>query len=30
MVYRGSDKQIQWIRSDSVPEELWLEVRDIV
>ena len=26
----GSDKQIQGIRSDRVPEELWTEVRDIV
>ena len=25
-----SDKQIQGIRSDRVPEELWMEVRDIV
>ena len=29
-VYSGSDKQIQGIRSDRVPEELWTEVRDIV
>ena len=28
--YSGSEKQIQWIRSDRVPEELWTEVRDIV
>ena len=26
----GSDKQIQGIRSDRVPEELWMEVHDIV
>ena len=26
----GSDKQIQGIRSDRVPDELWTEVRDIV
>ena len=30
MVYRGSDKQIQWIRSDRVPEELWAQVHNIV
>ena len=29
-VYSGSDKQIQSIRSDRVPEELWTEVCDIV
>ena len=29
-VYSGSDKWIQGIRSDRVPEELWTEVRDIV
>ena len=29
-LYNGSDKQIQGIRADSVPEELWMEVRDIV
>ena len=29
-LYSGSDKQIQRIRSDRVPEELWTEVRDIV
>ena len=28
--YNASDKQIQGIRSDRVPEELWTEVRDIV
>ena len=28
--YSGSDKQIQGIRSDRVPEELWMEVHDIV
>ena len=29
-LYSRSDKQIQGIRSDRVPEELWTEVRDIV
>ena len=29
-LYSGSDKQIQGIRSDREPEELWTEVRDIV
>ena len=29
-LYSGSDKQIQGIRSDSVPEELWTEVCGIV
>ena len=29
-VYSGSDKQIQSIRSDRVPEELWTEVCGIV
>ena len=28
--YSGSNKQIQGIRSDRVPEELWTEVRDTV
>ena len=28
--YNGSDKQIQGIRSDRVPDELWTEVPDIV
>ena len=28
--YNGSDKQIQGIRSDRVPDELWNEVHDIV
>ena len=28
--YSGGDKQIQGIRSDTVPEELWIEVHDIV
>ena len=28
-LYSGSDKQIQGIRSDRVPEELWTEVRYI-
>ena len=26
----NSDKKIQDIRSDRVPEELWMEVQDIV
>ena len=29
-LYRGSDKQIQGIRYDRVPEKLWTEVCDIV
>ena len=29
-LYNGSDKEIQGIRSDRVPEELWTEVRDTV
>ena len=29
-LYSGSDKEIQGIRSDRVPEELWMEVHDIV
>ena len=29
-LYNGSDKQIQGIRSDRVPEELWMEIHDIV
>ena len=29
-LYSGCGKQIQGIRSDRVPEELWTEVRDIV
>ena len=28
--YSGSDKQIQGMKSDRVPEELWTEVHDIV
>ena len=28
--YNGGEKQIQGIRSDRVPEELWTEVCDIV
>ena len=28
--HSGSDKQIQGIRYDRVPEELWTEVRDTV
>ena len=30
MIIIGSDKQIQEIRSDRVPEELWTEVHNIV
>ena len=30
MIYSGSEKYIQGIRSDRVPEELWMEVCDIV
>ena len=29
-LYSGSDKEIQGIRSDRVPEELWIEVHDTV
>ena len=29
-LYSGSDKQIQGIRSDRVPEELWTEVHNII
>ena len=29
-LYSGSDKQIQIIGSDRVPEEIWAEVHDIV
>ena len=29
-LYSRSDKQIQGIRSDRVPEELWMEIHDIV
>ena len=29
-IYSGSDKEIQGIRSDRVPEELCMEVHDIV
>ena len=29
-MYSGSNKEIQGIRSDIVPKELWMEVRDIV
>ena len=28
--YNGSNKQIQGIRSDRLPDELWTEVHDIV
>ena len=30
LLYSGSDKQIQGIRSDKVPEELWTEFQNIV
>ena len=30
LIYSGIDKQIQDIRSDRVPEELWMEVYNIV
>ena len=30
MTIQQNDKQIQGIRSDRVPEELWTEIRDIV
>ena len=30
IIYSGNDKQIQGIRSDRVPEELWTEVHDIL
>ena len=30
MTISGSDKQIQGIRSDRMPEELWMEVHDII
>ena len=29
-LYSGSEKQIHGIRPDRVPEELWMEVHDIV
>ena len=29
MIISGSDKQIQGIRSDRVPEELWTMIRDM-
>ena len=29
-MYSGNDKQIQGIRSDGMPEELWMKVHDIV
>ena len=29
-LYSGSEKEIQGIRSDRVPEELWMEVRNTV
>ena len=30
LLYSESDKEIQGIKSDRVPEELWTEVHDIV
>ena len=30
MIISGSDKQIQGIKSDRVPEELWMEVHNLV
>ena len=30
MIIQWSDKYIQGIKSDRVPEELWMEVHDIV
>ena len=30
ILYSGSEKEIQGIRSDRVPEELWMEVCDIL
>ena len=30
MIYSGNEKRIQGIRSDRVPEELWMEVGNIV
>ena len=29
-LHSGSDKKIQWIRYDREPEELWMEVRDVM
>ena len=29
-LYSGSDKYIQGVRSDRVPEELWMEIYDIL
>ena len=29
LLYSGSDKQIQGVRSDRVPEELWTEIGNI-
>ena len=29
-IYSGNDKEIQGIRSDRVPDELWTEVHDTV
>ena len=29
-LYSGSDKYIQGMRSDRVPEELWMEIHAIV
>ena len=30
LLYSGSDKQIQGVRSDRVPEELWIGVHNII
>ena len=30
MIIQWSDKYIQGIKSDRVPEELWMEIHDIV
>ena len=30
IIYTESEKQFQGIRSDRLPEELWMEVRDTV
>ena len=30
MIIQCNDKEIQGIRSDKVPEELWMEVHDII
>ena len=30
IIHRGSDRQIYGMRSDRVPEKLWMEVHDTV